>query len=160
MLIGRLQTSDEEIPYEIMRAFRAAPDPICSEQKLWIEVACRLALDAIGETGESEPDEHEEALLAAWRWWAGSIEDVHETLDLAGIDRELRGVMVTEINRLRPKLKADVTDRYAKFAKAARAKSAARKIQLTTSPEKTTRESTKRAFKLVIKKKRKGVKRR
>lgn len=152
MLVARLQTADY-IPFEIKRAFIQAPEPTCPEQHMWQEFIARMSLDALGETGESERDKHENALLEAWRWWRHFSEDVTEALDLSGIDRRLQGIVVAEIGRIKPELRTKIEEPPPVKVKPPT-------IELTASVKNNTGESTTKKYKVEIKKKRKTKKRR
>ena len=76
-----------EIPEQIRRQFKVAVgrENLSGEEKLWIEVAARATLDAIGYTGLNEVGPHNKAVQEARLWFkfSGEAQDI---FDIAEID--------------------------------------------------------------------------
>jgi hypothetical protein len=76
----------------IKKAFRMAEPAASGEERLWRERAARMTLDALGHTNLTvKPNEHNEAVRYARRWFRGiylgapESDDPQATFDAAAI---------------------------------------------------------------------------
>ena len=78
-----------ELPYEIRKVFATAGDPAeehRSQALLWRECVARAVMDALGYTGQSEPDKHNSILMEAQAWFKG--DDIVQVFDYADLPLE------------------------------------------------------------------------
>jgi hypothetical protein len=76
-----------EIPFEIRKVFANAgepPEEFRGQVMLWRECVARAIMDALGHTGQSEPDRHNAILLDAQQWFTEGTE-VAEVFENAGL---------------------------------------------------------------------------
>lgn len=84
--------SNPNLPFEVRQVFATAKEPEGLERNtivLWREVVARLIMDALGYTGQTEPDKHNIILLEAQKWFRYSREDMQEVFDLAELPLEI-----------------------------------------------------------------------
>lgn len=90
--------TSSKMPYEIRKGFAnaAEPDEVNKGQVLmWREVAARLTMDALGNTGQSEPDRHLHIMNEAQKWFSQDLEDVSLVFEYAQVPLEImRGVII------------------------------------------------------------------
>lgn len=80
------------LSFRALARMRPASDP---HRRIWQRVVRRLVQDAFGNTGHSDPNDHDRAMREARMWFRFHVEDVEEVFDLAdapdwqGIRREV-----------------------------------------------------------------------
>lgn len=78
----------QEVPVEVRRAFRDSVSSQPDDARLFQEIAARAVLDAIGLTGEFDPQDHDRAMFKA-RTWIKFGQTAEEFFDYAGINYKL-----------------------------------------------------------------------
>jgi hypothetical protein len=86
-LLAERMSANPDIPFEIRKTFANAEEPSgpnCEIIIMWREVVARAIMDALGYTGQTEPDKHN-AILREAQWWFKYSPDLQEVFDFAGI---------------------------------------------------------------------------
>lgn len=73
------------IPDGLRGVFEKLGEPLSPEQALWRAVVERVALDSVGRTGLSDPDEHERVVRES-RTWLAFGPNVEEVFDRADVE--------------------------------------------------------------------------
>lgn len=112
-LLAERMSANTDIPFEIRKVFANAEDPspeTLEHTTLWREVVARAILDALGITGQTEPDRHN-AILHDAQWWFKYSPDLREVFDLAGLPLKITRDSVIEnfaLTKPSPKYKRGV----------------------------------------------------
>ena len=104
MMAANKVMNDESLPFEIRRAFYYVNEDDEPEYNLWLEVAARVLLDAIGSTGLTDPSHHNDAVREARNWWIIAGDDMEIVAEYCRIDLKKLKPMVLKI---KPKMRKE-----------------------------------------------------
>jgi hypothetical protein len=79
--------ANSELPFEVRKVFINAGEPegwTAAWTNLWRECVARAVMDALGYTGQTEPDKHTAIQWEAERWFRYS-KDLQEVFELADL---------------------------------------------------------------------------
>jgi hypothetical protein len=108
--------SDANIPFEVRKVFANAGEPEGFSRNwvlMWRETVARAVMDALGFTGQAEPDKHNVIMVEAQRWFRYSA-DKQEVFDLADLPLEITRDAVIQnfpLTRPSPRITRDTKQR-------------------------------------------------